>query len=207
MAPKSDVLSTVRRESLQHKESQGFQILRAIRRIIRRTSEHSRNVGKQSGVSVPQMLCLKAIADFPADTEVTVVMVANAVQLSAATVSRILDRLENVGLILRERRSTDRRKVCLSLTEAGKQKLDDLPTPLHEQFLERLNRLDASERRGLLKALERIVELMDAEGLDASPMLTPELNVGPGQPATTRSDASNDSTPPVKQRPDPRNAR
>lgn len=167
------------RESLQHEESPGFQILRAIRRIIRRTSEHSRNVGKRSGVSVPQMLCLKAIAEFPADEEITVVMVANAVQLSAATVSRILDRLENTGLILRERRSTDRRKVCLSLTEAGQQKLDDLPTPLHEQFLERVDQLDPVERLGLLKALERIVELMDAGGLDASPMLTPELDVGP----------------------------
>lgn len=164
---------------MQQEESPGFQILRAIRRIIRRTSEHSRNVGKRSGVSVPQMLCLKAIAEFPSDDEITVVMVANAVQLSAATVSRILDRLEKTGLILRERRSTDRRKVCLSLTEAGQQKLANLPTPLHEQFLERLDLLDPVERLGLLKALERIVELMDAEGLDASPMLTPELDVGP----------------------------
>ena len=191
---------------MQYEESPGFQILRAIRRIIRRTSEHSRNVGKRSGVSVPQMLCLKSIADFPADTEVTVVMVANAVQLSAPTVSRILDRLETCGLILRERRSNDRRKVCLSLTEAGQQKLDDLPTPLHEQFLERLNRLDPAERLGLLKALERIVELMDAEGLDASPMLTPELDVSPSQSATARSDASNDSKSLVEQMPDSRNA-
>ena len=163
---------------LEQDESPGFQILRAIRRVIRRTSEHSRSVGKQSGISVPQMLCLKAIADFPADAEVTVVMVADAVQLSAATVSRILDRLEKSGLILRERRSADRRKVCLSLTAAGQQKLNDLPTPLHEQFLERLEKLDPAERLGLLRALERIVELMDAERLDASPVLTPELEVG-----------------------------
>ncbi len=164
---------------MQPDDSPGFQILRAIRRIIRRTSEHSRSLGKRSGISVPQMLCLKAIAGFPVGTEVTVVMVASAVQLSAATVSRILDRLENGGLILRERRSTDRRKVCLTLTEAGQHRLDDLPTPLHEQFLARLDQLDPAERLSLLTALERIVELMDAEGLDASPMLTPELDVRP----------------------------
>lgn len=128
---------------------------------------------------MPQMLCLKAIADFPNDTEVTVARVAEAVQLSSATVSRILDRLEKCGFILRERRSVDRRKVCLSLTEAGQQQLDDLPTPLHEQFLTRLEKLDPVERLGLLKALERIVELMDAEGLDAAPVLTPELEVRP----------------------------
>lgn len=125
------------------------------------------------------MLCLKAIAGFPPETEVTVAMVASAVQLSAATVSRILDRLEKNRLILRERRSADRRKVCLSLTTDGYRKLDDLPTPLHEQFLNRLETLDPTERLNLQHSLERIVELMDAERLDAAPVLTPELEVGP----------------------------
>lgn len=181
---------------MDRENSLGFQILRSIRRIIRRTSEHSRNVGKHGGVSVPQMLCLKAIADFPNEAEVTVAMVADAVQLSAATVSRILDRLEKCGFILRERRSVDRRKVCLSLTEAGEQRLDDLPTPLHEQFLTRLETLDPVERLGLLKALERIVEMMDAEGLDASPVLTPELEVGPNGAAQPQDkDATTEPQP------------
>lgn len=157
----------------------GFQILRAIRRIIRRTSEHSRNVGKHSGVSVPQMLCLKAIADLADEDQVTVVKIAQTVQLSTPTVSRLLDRLEKSGFIHRERSATDRRKVCLTLTEDGLRRIEHLPTPLHEQFLTRLETLDPVERLGLLKALERIVQLMDATEMDASPMLTPELNVGP----------------------------
>jgi len=157
----------------------GFQILRAIRRIIRRTSEHSRNVGKQSGVSIPQMLCLKAIADLSEGEVVTVVKVAQAVQLSTPTVSRILDRLEKSQFITRQRSTSDRRKVCLTLTEDGRSRIEHLPTPLHEQFLQRLEKLDPVERLGLLKALERIVQLMDATDLDASPMLTPELDVRP----------------------------
>ena len=157
----------------------GFQILRALRRIIRRTSEHSRNVGKHGGVSVPQMLCLKALSEFPEDVETTVAMVATAVQLSAPTVSRILDKMEKTGFVARERSSKDRRRVCVSLTETGWQRIENLPTPLHEQFLKRLETLDPIECLGLLKALERIVELMDAEGIDAAPLLTPELEVGP----------------------------
>ena len=164
---------------MDREDSLGFQILRAIRRIIRRTSEHSRTVGKHGGVSVPQMLCLKAISEFPADTEVTVAMTAEAVQLSAPTVSRILDKLEKGGYVSRERNSKDRRRVCVSLTEEGWQRIDNLPTPLHEQFLKRLETLDPIECLGLLKALERIVELMDAEDIDAAPLLTPELEVGP----------------------------
>lgn len=167
----------------------GFQILRAIRRIIRRTSEYARSVGRQRGISIPQMLCMKAIADFPESSEVTVAMVAQSVQLSAPTVSRILDKLENRGYVLRNRTSKDRRKVCLTLTEEGRSRIDNLPTPLHEQFLKRLDTLDPVERLGLLKALERIVELMDAEGMDASPMLTPELDVGPDDEAADADSA------------------
>jgi DNA-binding MarR family transcriptional regulator len=125
------------------------------------------------------MLCLKAITEFPADTDVTVVMVAEAVQLSAPTVSRILDKLEKGSYVTRERNAKDRRRVCVSLTEEGWQRIDNLPTPLHEQFLKRLDTLDPIECLGLLKALERIVELMDAEDIDAAPLLTPELEVGP----------------------------
>jgi DNA-binding MarR family transcriptional regulator len=124
------------------------------------------------------MLCLKAIAEFPAGEEVTVAMVADTVQLSAPTVSRILDRLEKEGYILRQRASTDRRKVFVSLTSDGLARTQHLPKPLHEQFLSRLETLAPQERLALLQALERIVDLMDATGIDASPMLTPELDVG-----------------------------
>jgi DNA-binding MarR family transcriptional regulator len=163
---------------LDREDSLGFQILRAIRRIIRRTSEHSRTVGKHGGVSVPQMLCLKAISEFPDRTEITVAMVAEAVQLSAPTISRILDKMEKRGYIARERNSKDRRRVCVSLTEEGWQRTENLPTPLHEQFLKRFHTLDPIECLGLLRALERVVELMDAEGMDAAPLLIPELEVG-----------------------------
>lgn len=125
------------------------------------------------------MLCLKAIAEYPETSQVTVAMVASSVQLSAPTASRILDRLEKSGYIRRERATTDRRKVFVKLTEHGQTRIDNLPQPLHEQFLTRLESLDPVEQLGLLRALERIVELMDAEGIDASPVLTPELEVGP----------------------------
>jgi DNA-binding MarR family transcriptional regulator len=120
---------------------------------------------------------MKAISEFPESTEVTVALVAETVQLSAPTVSRILDRLEKNGYAVRERRSADRRKVCISLTDEGWNRVEHLPAPLHEQFLQRLERLDPLERLGLQKALERIVELMDAEGIDASPVLMPELDM------------------------------
>lgn len=169
--------ANVEREfALESDQSTGFQILRAIRRIIRKTSDYSRAVGKHGGLSVPQMLCLKALADFPPEAEVTVVMLSSTVQLSAPTVSRILDKLEKSGYVIRERRSQDRRRVCISLTEQGWQRIDKLPTPLDEQFLSKLASLERSEVAQLRNALEKIVELMDAGDIDAAPMLTLEVD-------------------------------
>jgi DNA-binding MarR family transcriptional regulator len=147
--------------------------LRAIRRILRKTSEHSRQLSRQFGLTVPQVLCLRFIADAKADVEVTVAMVSQAVQLAPATVSRILDRLEDATLILRERRSQDRRKVCLSLTDLGRQQIAKLPRPLQEQFVLRLRALPDERQRQLLGALEKVVEMMEAGDLDAAPVLEP----------------------------------
>lgn len=156
-----------------------YEILRSIRRILRKTSQHSRQLTRQSGLSVTQLLCLKAIGDAGDELELSAAMIAQRVQLSAPTVTRIVDRLELAGYVLRERRSQDRRKICLSVTELGRQRLKQLPTPLQDQFLERLNKLKPDERRELLRSLEKIVEMMEAGDIDASPVLTSEIDVKP----------------------------
>jgi len=141
------------------------------------------------------MLCLKTIAELSANGEATVAMVAERVQLSPPTASRILDRLEKADYIIRQRATTDRRKVIITLTEQGRERIGNLPQPLHEQFLNRLHALSPEDQLELLRALERIVDLMDANDIDAAPVLTPELEVGPepiseeASPVTTTAEA------------------
>ena len=154
-------------------------VLRAIRRILRKTAEHSRQLAREGDLSVPQLLCLRKVAESTKSEPVTVAKVAAAVQLSAATVSRILDRLESAELITRERSTVDRRKVFLWLTQKGRRRIKRLPTPLHEQFLARLTKLPKSEQRALLASLEQIVQMMGAGELEAAPMLTPGTDVKP----------------------------
>ncbi|MDH5492810.1 MAG: MarR family winged helix-turn-helix transcriptional regulator [Myxococcales bacterium] len=158
------------------------EVLRAIRQVVRRISEHSKYLSREAGLTVPQLMCLKAIGDLEEDTdEITVAMVGRQVQLSAATVSRIVDRLARAELVVRERRSKDRRRVCLSLTPAGLDRFQTLPTPLQEKFVERLCALPEDERRTILSSLHRITELMDARELDAAPILTPGASVRDGE--------------------------
>lgn len=154
-------------------------ILKAIRRILRKTAEHSRQLARESGLSVPQLICLRRIAQAAAGDELTAAQLTEAVQLSAPTVSRILERLESHKLIQRERLDTDRRKVRLRATRSGKARVRSLPAPLQEQFLLKLRARTRREQQQLLHSLETLVSMMGAADMDAAPLLAPEIDVKP----------------------------
>lgn len=148
------------------------EILVEIRRILRSVGDHSRATALRSGLTLPQVLVLRAVADAdPTDT--TVATIARTVGLSPATVSGIVDRLTRAGLIDRDRDARDRRRVVLVVTPHGRTKLTSLPTPLQEDFVHRLGELSEARRAALLAALRELVALLGAEGIDASPILTP----------------------------------
>ena len=150
----------------------GDEILRSIRRIIRGVTIHSKKMYRDIGLTMPQYICLKVIGTTESP-ELTVSQVARHADLSPATVTGILDRLEGHGLVVRERRSKDRRKVCLSITDKGQDKLDNLPSSLQERSVGRINSLAEGERIALLGSLHLLVEMVEASNLDASPILAP----------------------------------
>lgn len=156
------------------------EILRTIRQVVRRISIHSKLLLRDVGLTVPQMVCLRAIAELEGSAGgVTVANVSHRVQLSPATVSRVVDRLVHAGLVTRERSIVDRRKVSMALTAAGLERVQTLPVPLQETFLRRLGELGQTERVELLDALRRIADLMSAGELDAAPLLAPGEDVKP----------------------------
>lgn len=150
----------------------GFRLLRSVRRIVRRVAVHSKRMSAETGLTVPQLLCMRAIEDLE-DDEVTLAAVADAVHLSRSTVSSIVERLVKVGYVQRDRSTRDRRRLHLTLTALGLEKLDAVPSPLQDRFLERVMALEPDRQAQILDALEEVVRLMDAEDIDAAPMLVP----------------------------------
>jgi DNA-binding MarR family transcriptional regulator len=102
---------------------------------------------------------------------VTLGEIASAVSLSQATVSSILDRLEKRELISRERSTIDKRRVHAYLTDQGLQVLRDAPMPLQEQFARQFADLQDWEQSMITSALQRVACMMDADHIDASPIL------------------------------------
>lgn len=145
-------------------------ILRAIRQIVKGVDERSRLLFAQTGLTMPQILCLRAVASMP-EGEATAALVSREVELSPATVTGIIDRLERVGMLFRDRRSRDRRKIALVLTEKGQEYVNTLPDTLHDRFKERLEELAPAERQEMLEILNKVVSLMEASELRVSPVL------------------------------------
>jgi DNA-binding MarR family transcriptional regulator len=102
---------------------------------------------------------------------------AKNVNLSESTVNGIVDRLEAKQYLSRNRSKEDRRKVFLLLTDEGRAVLDKTPSLLQDRFSSALAGLDKNELETITQSLERIVELMEAEKLDASPNLLPYADI------------------------------
>jgi len=147
------------------------ELLIALRKVIRAIDLHSKHLSKTSGLTSPQLLILLEIDKIPA---INSSQIAKNVNLSAATVTSILDRLENKELVSRVRDSQDKRKVSLYLTENGKAILLNAPQALQENFINSFSNLAEWEQSQLLSSTERLADMMNANELDAAPLL--ELN-------------------------------
>ena len=150
------------------------QILRAVRGIVRSVAIHSKRLLRETGMTLPQILCLRAIgAASQVTPDVTAAQVARNVQLSPATVTGIIDRLEQRELIERERDTADRRKVYLRLTAKGQEWLISLPSSLQDRAAERLNSLSSERRKRILDTLNEVLQIMEAGDIETSPILVP----------------------------------
>ena len=142
-------------------------VLTTLRKIIRAMDIRSRHLARTVGLTVPQLVVLKEVASLG---EVAIGRLAENVSLSQATVTNIVDRLETRELVKRHRGQDDRRKVLLTITEAGARLCDESPTILQEEFVEAFEGLAEWEQTQILSALQRVAAMMKAEKLPSGPV-------------------------------------
>jgi len=140
----------------------------ALRRILKATDANIKALSSASGLTASQLRVLQLLA---ARGKLLTSELARAVALNLATVSILVDKLQKAGLVARQRGESDRRQVWVAITDIGREKLAAAPDLLQELFRTRFERLPEWEQAFLIAALLRIVALLDAEEIDASPVL------------------------------------
>ena len=148
------------------------QVIAALRRITRAIDLHSRLLLQKNGLTIPQLAALLAIQRLQ---PITVGAIARDIHLGPATVTGILGRLENRGLVSRTRGDLDRRSVVIQLTDDGAKLVAEAPSLLQDRFHRELTKLQEWERTMILATLQRIASMMDAEDIEAAPVLVPGL--------------------------------
>lgn len=142
----------------------------ALRRILRAAELFERNLAQAAGLTPAQLRVLQIVAAKGGSTTPT--LLAGQMGVSQATVTALVDRLETAGKIVRVRSQTDRRQTNVVLTDTGRDTLRDSPDALQQRYVEAFCRLQDWEQAQLVSSLERVSAMLDADRLDAAPVLT-----------------------------------
>jgi DNA-binding MarR family transcriptional regulator len=119
----------------------------AFREALRRFLRQSERVARQSGLTPQRYLLLLMVKGSPdGNGTSTVTELAGRLQLAQSTVTELVSRAEEAGLIAREQSQTDARVAHLRLTEEGERRLESAFTGL------------ATERSQLREVLAQLVE-------------------------------------------------
>ena len=140
----------------------------ALRRIVKAVEAHARRLARDTSLTPSQVGVLK---DLSVKAGAQPGELARSSGLKQATISILLDRLQERGLVLRARGDADRRTVVVQITPEGRRTLAETPDLLQTEFADRFDRLPDWEQAYLNAALLRLVTLLDASDVDASPVL------------------------------------
>ncbi len=150
---------------------QYLEILVKLRKIIRSINLESKKIEKEFGISIPQLLVLQFLSE-QEDYRASSKDIKTYINLNASTVSGIVSRLEDKGLVARLPNSQDRRGTYITLTAKGADLLKESPTTLQEKMSIRLKKLSRQQIEQLNSSIETLTQLMDAEDIDAAPLIT-----------------------------------
>ena len=115
----------------------------------------TRPLVEEQGVTMPQALTLHMLHG--AGGRLTARDLGRECHMLASTITGVIDRLESAGHVRRERDQRDRRVVWISLTDAGRELVDRLPT-FSDQMGQLLDTLPAKELEQMRESLRRVLK-------------------------------------------------
>jgi DNA-binding MarR family transcriptional regulator len=124
---------------------------------------YTKELNKKYSVSAPQIACLLTLLD---NGPISPSQIAKKIMVESSTVTGIIDRLEQKGLVTRTRVSPDRRVITVELTEAGRRLAHNAPPPIQQKIVKGLRKIDDAERAQIIATLSRLTEMIDAEDMD-----------------------------------------
>jgi DNA-binding MarR family transcriptional regulator len=140
----------------------------ALRRILRAVDLFGRELAQSVGLTAVQFRVLQIVAE---RDHCTAKEISQRMRVSQAAVTSLVDRLVSRGMVVREKSEVDRRQINIVTTPAGRETIAGAPDPLQQRFVQKFDNLDEWEQSMLVAALQRVATMLEAEDIDASPVL------------------------------------
>lgn len=148
----------------------------ALRRILRATELHQKDIAQAAGLSPAKLRVLQILAGQEGQTA-TPTALAHQMGVSQATVTALVAQLESRAMIMRMRSNMDRRQMNVTLTETGAKALSDFPNTLQQHFAGGFEALPEWEQHMIISVLGRVAAMLNAADIKAEPLLaTGELH-------------------------------
>jgi MarR family transcriptional regulator, lower aerobic nicotinate degradation pathway regulator len=154
-------------------------VLDSIRRVVRVLRLGSRSAEKQVGLSTAQLFVLQKLAE----AELSVNEVAERTHTHQSSVSVVVQRLVDRGLVSRRRSRQDGRQMQLSATRAGHAILRLAPSPAQDHLIGAMARMTPPQLRQLANSLHRLVDLLGLDKDEPAAMLFEDESDSPRRAA------------------------
>jgi DNA-binding MarR family transcriptional regulator len=130
-----------------------------VRRLVNALGQSARAVEQRTGLTNAQLFLLRQLDH---DGTLTINELAERALSQQSTVSLLVRRLEEAGHVTRRPSEDDGRRVCVTMTAAGKNVVRRAPKPPLAQMIDALDRLPPSEVDSLTRGLGSLLREMHA---------------------------------------------
>lgn len=141
--------------------------MNAVRSIVRAQRINTRAIELKMGISLAQLFVLQQLAERPSDS---LNDLAERTATHQSSVSVVVRRLVERGLVSRTSSSADKRRIEIALTPSGRALLTDAPTTIQMQLITGLSHMSADEQGELADLLENWLQAAKID-LAAPPMI------------------------------------
>jgi MarR family transcriptional regulator, lower aerobic nicotinate degradation pathway regulator len=136
------------------------EVLDAIRRIVQTLRESSRMAERRLGLSGAQLFVLHTLAEHP---RCSVNELAAQTHTHQSSVSAVITRLVEQGLVQRAASDRDGRRVELTLTSHGRRAASRAPDPAQLRLVAAIERLTPLRRRQLAAGLGEVANTLTGD--------------------------------------------
>ncbi|MDO5530051.1 MAG: MarR family winged helix-turn-helix transcriptional regulator [Paracoccus sp. (in: a-proteobacteria)] len=135
--------------------------LDALRRILRASDMQTKAIALAAGLTPVQLRVLHHIA---AQGQTTATRIAGHMVVTQATVTALVNKLCDKGMVERRQSQQDRRQIAIHITDAGRQAIAQAPDALAERYVAGLSAMAVWEQAMTVAVLERIAQMLDGAG-------------------------------------------